>query len=303
MTRLDIACATEGAGYVAHGAAMLHSVLVTQRGADVRIHYLHGPDMTQRQRARLAGMVDRLGGTVDFVYVGDNEIAGLPTKGFTRKATWYRIFLPELLPTVDRLLYLDADLLVTDDLSPLWELDLRDRYLGAVTNVIEPEYADRPAALGLTPDSYFNAGVLLLNLAAMRRDGCTEALRRFGVDEAPRLLWRDQDALNVVLGSRRLPLRPRWNCMNSVMFLPWAADVFDAGALAEARENPAIRHFEGPAHNKPWHLLCERELRELYFEHRRRTPWPLVRRDGVTPRNVARRVRRRVRLRSRLRGR
>jgi lipopolysaccharide biosynthesis glycosyltransferase len=291
LTTLDVACAVEGAGYAGHSAAMLHSVLAHHDPAAVRIHYLPGPGITAEHERAIAGMVEELGGTISFLHVEDERLAGLPTEGFTRKATWYRIFLPELLPDVQRVLYLDADLIVLDSLAPLWELDLDDHYLGAVTNVLEPIYAHRPRELGITrPNAYFNAGVLLMNLGAMRRDDRTAALEEYARRHAPELVWRDQDALNVVLGERRLPLHPRWNCMNSFLTLPQAADVFTAEELTDAVGHPAIRHFEGPGENKPWHYLCPHDGRELYASHRRGTPWPRFRPDGRTPRNVLRRL-------------
>jgi lipopolysaccharide biosynthesis glycosyltransferase len=140
--------------------------------------------------------------------------------------------------------------------------------------------------LGLSgPDVYFNTGVILMNLALMRDDDCASALRNYASRHAGELLWPDQDTLNVVLGHRRLPLHPRWNCMNSIMHLPWAVDVFGAGMVAEAQRNPAIRHFEGPTINKPWHYLCQRAMRDVYFVHRRQTPWPRFRLEGATLRN------------------
>lgn len=289
---LEVACAVQGAAYVAHNAAMLHSLLAKHRTGEVRIHYMHGPDITGSQRERVSGMVEKNGGTISFLSVPDSAVEGFPTVGFTRKATWYRIYLPDLLPALDRVLYLDSDLLVTDDLRPLWKTDVEGFYLGAVTNILEPETEHHPRELGIAPDSYFNAGVLLMNLAEMRRDGCTETLRSYSVEHAPQLMWRDQDALNAVLGSRRLALHPRWNCMNAVVVLPWAQDVFGAAAVEEACRHPAIRHFEGRTMNKPWHFLSDRQLRELYFEHRRATPWPRVRREGVTPANFVRRANR-----------
>jgi lipopolysaccharide biosynthesis glycosyltransferase len=274
--RLDVACAAEGEEYVAHSAAMLHSLLAGHREHDVNVHYLHGPDISALHEERLAGMVEREGGTISFLRVPDSDIEGLPTKGFTRKATWYRIFLPELLPDVDRVLYLDSDLIVVDSVTPLWELDLTGYWLGAVTNVFQPNHLHRPAQLGLAgPEVYFNAGVLLMNLAEMRRDGRTKALLDYGVSHADRLEWRDQDALNVVLGERRLALHPRWNCMNSFFLFRRNARVLGRRALRQALRDPAIRHFEGPDMLKPWHPSCEQELRELYAEHRSGTPWPL----------------------------
>jgi lipopolysaccharide biosynthesis glycosyltransferase len=237
-------------------------------------------------------MVEALGGELRFHEVADRWVKGLPIKGFTRKATWYRIFLDELLPDADRILYLDVDLLVMDSLGPLWQTSLDGYVLGAVSNVPElheKPYTERPELEG---DSYFNAGVLLLDLNAVRREGLGEKLRTFSVRNAPRLRWRDQDALNEVLHHRRLHLHPRWNCMNAVVSFPWAAEYFDPSELEEARRRPAIRHFEGPSYNKPWHLLCEQEVYAQYAEHRSHTPWPRVRRAGRTPLNVLRYVRR-----------
>jgi lipopolysaccharide biosynthesis glycosyltransferase len=295
VSRLEIACAAEGRAYVAHCAAMLHSALTAPGGAGARVHFMHGPDLRPRDVDALAGMVRGLGGAFEPLLVGDERLAGLPTRGFTRKATWYRVFLPELRPDVDRALYLDADLLVLDDLRELWGTDLAGAYLGAVTNVFERHYLGRPAELGLAgPEVYFNAGVLLLDLDRLRADGCSRALIEYGVANRDRLLWRDQDALNVVLGHRRAPLHPRWNCMNAVLSFPWADEVFGAEAVAEARRRPAIRHFEGPDANKPWHVLCDAASRALYLQHRRATPWPRLRLQGRTPRNLLRAARRPV---------
>lgn len=292
---LRVACAVEGEAYVGHCAAMLHSLLVRNADSPLLIHYLHGDDTSSRGRTRLGEMVRRCGGEIHFHAVPERLIAGLPVKGFTRKATWYRIFLPELLPDASRVLYLDADLIVTDSLLPLWHTELRGHLLGAVTNVMMEHDLDRPTWLGLpSRDSYFNAGVLLMDLELMRQERTTEELRSFSVSQAERLGWRDQDALNLILHDRRLPLHPRWNCMNAVMQFPWAVDYFGAQALEEARRHPAIRHYEGPGQNKPWHLLCEPAERRLYAGHRRDTPWPRVVPSGCTPANLVRYARRRT---------
>jgi lipopolysaccharide biosynthesis glycosyltransferase len=222
--------------------------------------------------------------------VPDEAVAGFPTAGFTRKATWYRILLPDLLPQVDKLLYLDVDTIVRADVGPLWATDLGDHYVGAVTNVFQWDHVHRPAELGLEPNEYFNAGVLLMNLAGMRRDGMSRALIDFAKANADRLSWRDQDTLNLVLAKRRLPLHPRWNLMNSVLLFRSAVEVFGAESVKEARENPGIRHFEGQGVNKPWHVECDHADRQLYAELRRATPWPKVKLEGHRVRDRASRL-------------
>lgn len=281
MATLELACGADG-GYVPHSAAMIHSVLAYRGELDVRVHYLHGPGFPKRAPGRLAEMVEGLGGQIDFFEVPDERLEGLATfEGITR-AMWYRIYLPELLPGTDRVLYLDGDTLAVDSLEPLWDTELGSHLVGAVTNVFMqvPAMRARPEALGLPGlASYFNSGVLLMNLHEMRRDGTTDKLRRFALENE--LLFPDQDALNAVMGHRRLALHPRWNCMNSIMTFDWAGEVLDPHELAEARQRPGIRHFEGPQSNKPWHRSCDHELRELYFGHRQETPWPRVRMEGA----------------------
>jgi lipopolysaccharide biosynthesis glycosyltransferase len=280
VATLHLSCAADRV-YAPHSAAMLHSMLGERGRLEVQVHYLHGPSFPQRTRRRLAEMVERLGGHIQFLEVSDERVRGLPTFEEISAAMWYRIYLPELLPDVERVLYLDGDVLALDSLEPLWDAALGDRLVAAVSNVftLDPAARARPAALGLPdPAAYFNSGVLLLNLEEMRRDATTAKLRRFALSNE--LMYPDQDALNAVMAERRLPLHPRWNCMNSVLLYPWAEEVFGAQALEEARRRPAIRHFEGPSMNKPWHRDCRQEGRELYFHHRRATPWRRVRLVG-----------------------
>ncbi len=294
MTKFHVSCAAEGE-YVIHSAAMLHSVLSCHPPGSITIHYLHGPGFGERTRSQLREMVLRSGGEVNFLEVPDEWVAGLPTEGFTRTATWYRVFLPELLPDVSRVLYLDADVLVLESVAPLWELEMASNQIAAVTNVLDPQSVERPTALRLAPGQrYFNAGVMVLNLDLMRREGSSRAVCEYGRAHADELAWRDQDALNAVLGAGRLPLHPRWNCMNGFLVFPWSAEVLGAEARADAIRNPAIRHFEGPGPYKPWHYLCQREWRELYRRHRRATPWPHVRLHGRNPRNMWLRARGRL---------
>lgn len=294
-------CAVEG-DYVPHSAAMLHSVLAQSGGYEVHVHYLHPPGLPAEARQGLDAMIARAGAEVTFVEVPDEVVAELPTEGFTGKATWYRALLPQLLPeNLDRILFLDADLLALDALAPLWETDLSGHYLAAVTNVFQADHLFRAAQLGFDrPQSYFNAGVMLLDLKLMRRDGCAEAMRRYGVAHAGDLMFRDQDALNVVLAGRRLPLHPRWNSMNSFQVFPWSAYVFGSQAVDEAGREPGIRHFEGPGANKPWHRGCRFAHREAYFEHRHHTPWSAVEMVGRAPGRLSRARRLAGRLRRRL---
>ncbi len=288
MSAIHVACAAR-IDYVPHSAAMLHSVLAQHAGDVVEVHYLCGGDLTDRDRAKLTELVEGGGGRISFLRVDAIRVEGLRTRSFLPASHWYRIFLPELLPDLERLIYLDADLIARRPLSELWSTDLDDNHVAAVTNVFQRHEMIRAADLGLPGlDAYFNSGVMLMDLERLRQDDLASAVLTYARANHDRLAWPEQDALNVVIGSSRVPLHPRWNCMNSVLNFPWSVDTFGRATVAEAERDPAIRHFEGPGANKPWHYLCDVPMRDLYFEHRRETPWPDVEVEGKTLGNAAR---------------
>lgn len=285
---MDIACAADEA-YVPHCAAMIHSALSSQDSGSVTIRFLRAPDVTDSTMDKLEEMVTTLGGRL-VVHAGlDACVSDLPAMGRIPTVMWYRVFLPQLLPTVARVLYLDCDTLVVDDLGPLWEIDLDDYCVAAVTNAFEPGDEPHATEIGLpSPEDYFNSGVLLFNLDLMRSEGTMDDILECA--RSRRLVWPDQDALNLVLAARRLPLDPRWNCMN-VLFYGTAPTryvyrdppaVFGAALANAATTRPAILHFEGPDMAKPWHYLNRHPRRADYFAHRLATPWPDVDIEGRT---------------------
>jgi lipopolysaccharide biosynthesis glycosyltransferase len=289
MSTLRVACAPD-TKYVPHAAAMIHSVLTYNPWDEVEIHLLHGDDLRAGTLRRVRAMVERAGGTFIPLKVPDRAVAGLKTTRIFPRSIWYRTFLPELVGA-SRILYLDSDTITLQPLRELWETDLTNRHLAAVTNVFQREEEKRRATiLGISPERYFNSGVLLLNLERLRSDGSMTSVRRYALQHPERLGWPEQDAINAVLAEFRVDLHPKWNCMNSVTLWDWAADVFGAKAVEEARRSPAIRHFEGPGQNKPWHIDCAHEMKDLYRRHRRATPWPFYVPEGLTLRGVLSRV-------------
>ena len=276
---IEIAVATDER-YVPHAATMLRSLTSTHDRERIRAHILHPPSLRRRTIDRLAAMVSRCGGSIEFHAIRASAVRGLPTMGRIPRVMWYRLLLPELLGDRDRVVYLDCDTLVVDDLTTLWELDMRGCSVAAVTNLLPQDLRDRPAQLGLSEGSYFNSGVLLIDLESWRASGCAEQMARLARERSRSLIFPDQDALNIVLADSRLMLHPRWNCQNSIMYYTWAGDVLGAEAVAQARQDPAIVHFEGPAYAKPWDAGSTHPYRSTYLEHRAGTPWPSVRSES-----------------------
>lgn len=296
MSPCHLACVVEG-DYGPHAAAMLSSVLATGDASAFEVHLLHGPDLAVETIDGLDRMVHQSGAAFSTHVIPDCWLDGFETIGFTGMATWYRLFLPEVLTEQDLVLFLDADLVAIESIMPLWSIDLGSSLVAAVTNVPPEDRWNHAESVGLSgPGAYFNAGVMLMNLDAMRKGDCTRSMVEYA--KARRPIWRDQDALNAVLGGKRLELAPRWNCMNSMLMFSSSERLFGPQELAEARRQPAIRHFEGAGANKPWHYLCDHEQRNLYVRHRAETPWPDVQLEGRTPVNILKRLARQARRRA-----
>lgn len=129
--------------------------------------------------------------------------------------TYYRLFIASLFPEYDKVIYLDCDLVVLGDVSELYNVDLHDNILAAAPEEFvrnTPEfrlYAER--ALGVNPDTYVNAGVLVMNLKEYRKecieDKFVELITKYDFD----LLDPDQAYLNYLCADKILVLPNGWN--------------------------------------------------------------------------------------------
>jgi len=282
---IHIACAADES-YLPHAAAMLHSLRSANVDAEITIHFLTGPELGQDMRSLLMDYSQSLGLQLEYLDVPQEWLTGLPTRGYLSSIVWYRIFLAKLLPQLDRVLFLDCDLIVQTEITSLWNIELGEHLFAAVTNVVEENKGHRAAELGLPgPGDYFNAGIGLWNLAAMRNIQFWDEVTCFAKAHSERLLWLEQDAINSLYWQKRLPIHPRWNFQNGMFYKIWGIQFIDEEELKEATGNPAIIHFEGGGSCKPWHYLCDHPGQKAYLKHRKQTPWPEVKLEGRSIKN------------------
>jgi len=129
--------------------------------------------------------------------------------------TYYRLFIASLFPQYDKILYLDCDLVVMGDISKLYCVDLKDNIIGAAPEMYvrtTPEfrrYAE--VALGVDPDGYVNAGVLLIDLEAYRRHRIEERFVAMITKHDFDLLDPDQAYLNYLCRGKIHELPVGWN--------------------------------------------------------------------------------------------
>ena len=161
---------------------------------------------------------ERAGFKIDFIDISEeveNIKSRLKDVYHFSVVTYYRLFIASLFPQYDKVVYLDCDLVVLGDISELYGVELGDNILGAapeqfVQNTAEfRRYASD--ALGVDPDGYVNAGVLLMNLEAFRKNQIEEQFVRLITEHDFDLLDPDQAYLNYLCRDKIHVLPNGWN--------------------------------------------------------------------------------------------
>lgn len=280
LQRIDVAIAADD-NYVQHAAVVAHSLLVHHPHRRIRLHFLHSGTSAPETLATLRSAVESGGGEFLEVRIPPAIAQRLRPHPHFGTHAWMRMLLPELLGDIDRVLYLDSDVVVHDRLDALWSTPLDEQHwIAAVINPLYPH--QRPArlsTLGLSgPRDYFNSGVLLMDLARLRAERASEQLLDFADRFTGELVYPDQDVLNAVLKNRWRAVHPRFNAQSPIFDLRPAELPFESADIRAARRNPAIVHFSGLF--KPWMDACGHPLRRLYWSHLEQTPW-----RGAEPEN------------------
>ena len=184
--------------------------------------------------------------------------AMLPTRGRLVPHVYARLLAIDLLPAdIERIIYLDGDLLIRSAINTLWELKLDGAILGAVQDLAIPlvsspmglqQYAD----LGFEADHpYFNAGVFVVDTAAWKTHEIGSRALAYLEQYQASINLMDQDALNAVIRNRWKPLDYRWNVIAGLAGRSHYDPVgVDRVQLEGAINDPAIIHFAG--YLKPW---------------------------------------------------
>ena len=265
-----VLCADES--YARYGSVVIASVIANAINIEQIRFFMLTPGMSEETKNSLRESVERFDATLDIIDVDVMALQGLKAGRFGTAAL-LRLLMHRYLPVdCKRIIYLDCDLLVRSDLSELWTMPLNGHTAAASINLSSSSSkGDRKL-----PDSYFNSGVMLVDLAAWREkrvgDRALECLER----EGNNYRYPDQDALNRVLeGDWRL-LPVEWN------FQPTAYAAIEKRyphlvahmtSLQTAIRHPRIVHFIGAV--KPWHAKCVHPFQEDFIACSRHTAWPI----------------------------
>lgn len=270
LPRLNIATALNSR-YMRYTYVMLTSLFVNQTGADIHVYLLHS-DLSDEEQDCLRSLARSYGHTIHYLHIDKKAFPiELPTTQMWSLETYYRLFLLDILPDeVDRLLYLDVDMIINKPILDLYQTDFEDGYFCACKDMtvdfpmsdIRDEIFKEHIAAGFT---YFNAGLMLWNIAALRGRYFFEFYMGLAKELEYKMLAPDQDLLNYI----------HWN---QVKFVDeYQYDLFSKKAYNDGfryervREETAIIHYAGA---KPWQgQYIHYDIEKLWWDYAKQTPF------------------------------
>lgn len=214
---------------------------------------------------------------VSFIEVNDQQIEKFLTfeNNYYTRHVFYRLLMAELLPTdIEKVLYLDCDIIVRHNIEELWNINIDNFAVGCVHDSQEGkmEHYNR---LNYTYDKgYFNSGVLLVNLKYWRDNKVTKRLLDFIRMYPDRIKMPDQDVLNAVLQDEKKFISFTYNYQSGLMFKRRYMYHFEyvkyEKELTAIQQNPVVLHLSGA---RPWIEGCDHPYKEEFFKYRNQTLW------------------------------
>lgn len=255
--------------YAPHVVVVASSILAHTQ-SKVWFHIL-GDSIDEITLNRMRASIERKNVDVSFYDIDSSETCNVYTSDHISKAAYLRLMIGDILPSnINKVIYLDVDLVVCKDIKELWEVDMHDHVLAAV-----PDYGilssrkslvEKQKSFGWKRDNgYFNSGVLVINLDKWREQGYgTNVLN---ISQTYNFRHHDQDALNLVVDGNWEQLDLSWNVIPPVYELKPAillSTQFRKKAI-KANKNIAILHWAG--RKKPWQYQLYKPFNGEYYKY------------------------------------
>lgn len=271
--KMDVVFCTDNNYVMPCGIAMV-SLLENSPNQNIVVHII-GLELYDSTKELLKGIADKYNIRIAFYEITlaflDNFSFPIEGPKHLTISTYIRLFLSEILPSdIDKILYLDCDLIVTDNISDMWNTDISNYTVAGVVDtqsfsptIFEKLHYDRKY-------SYINAGVLLINLKAWREQDIQAKLLEYTNRNKANLVHHDQDIINGTLHASILLLPLKYN-VHSFFFRRNFEGHGYQNEIREALKKPAVIHFT--TGGKPWKKDSLHPLTHVYLHYKKLSPW------------------------------
>lgn len=258
-------CFSLDSNYVEQFAVSAVSILKNADKCDNINFYILDGGLNNNQKADIELLKNIKDFNIEYISIDYNDFKNCPMlkdKDTEHKdyhvtlPTYFRFKLASLLPDIDKLLYLDCDVIVRNSLRELFAVSLKDKAAAMVEDVESKKESSR---LGIK--QYFNAGVMLINLDYWRKNDIESKLFDYALNNADEILWQDQDVINIVLNEKIKPINVKWN------YQYFLYENINPKKLSDCE----ILHLAGRF--KPWLISFEHFVYDFYYYYLSLTPY------------------------------
>ena len=248
--------------YITHCAATIQSILCHHADTPLQFYILID-QISQEKKDKLERAFHRPSVHLHFIPIQSQLFTDFLTRDHLSRAVYYRLLIPELIPTA-KVLYLDADTIVNGSILEFYNTELAAYMLAGVENY-PSAYQNRQAQ---QPPGCFNSGVLLLNLDECRRVDLKSLAMNY---IKTRRVCDDQPILNGIIGTSWKVMPPKYNFTSSYLRFIRQQEEPLSPELQEAFTHPVIIHYTSA--NKPWLFFSNHHYRNLYWKYLKMTPF------------------------------
>lgn len=255
MKKIDI-CITSNDDYAEHMYITIFSVLYNLNKCYSANIWILDSWLNEQNKNLLKSIEGKFKSSkINFVYVNEEKYKWLPDLYWTWQ-TYFRIDIPNLLPKLEKVLYLDPDIVVDADISWLYEIDINWYAIWAPTFTWSHRYYEKVLQIPISLFWEFCAWVMLMNLNYFRLHKLSELIFEY-MDKNVNIIKSDQDALNAVLYDKRLNIDLKYS-VDHYVYMRYK-QMF-------SQEKPIIIHFWWW---KPWKKYCPNPLSYMYHDYRK----------------------------------
>lgn len=274
--------------YAPYAATVIASVMENNKSNKIAFHVVCDGISSDMQDV-LKKWVTSHNCEIYFYTVNTDVFARFPfgENSWLHDGTYYRLYLGEVLKDIDKVIYLDCDVVVNGSLAELWNTDIEGYALAGSRDRLNDDIHVYNRLRYPMSDGYINAGVMLINLKKWREDRFFEKALSLAGQMPLALKNHDQDFVNAIYHGQIKVLDFRYNLMEYFLYVEeWMClDRKYYSEIIEACHTPVIIHF--CMRKKPWHYECINPFKTLYYKYRAMTPWPEVelthRKEKLTP--------------------
>ena len=239
--------------YVNQLNILLNSIKYSNKEEKFDIFILHR-NLNDEDKEKIVEALDVNRFTLKYIKISDSEIEKFPIveKRYPEEI-YFRLFASKYLPEdIDKVLYLDADTIVINNLKNLYETDFEGNYFVAATHIKKVLHKFHEIRLDIKEDEpYINTGVLLINLKLLRKIDVEKIVKEYIKNNSKKLLLPDQDIVTALFGNKiKLVDELKYNLGERVLTLYNINNSKNKLTLKWIKENTVIIHFYG--RNKPW---------------------------------------------------